>query len=50
MTITLTPEKTENFLNNCDEFFREDVVTIIFLSTFTGNLVAVFSAATLRRF
>ena len=44
MTITLTPEKTEKFLNISYEIFREVVVTIIFLSKLTGNLVVVFSA------
>ena len=47
---TLTLEKKEKILNLCQEILREDVVTIRFLLTLLGNLVAAFPAATLGPF
>ena len=50
MTITLTLKKKQNILNLCQEIFREDVVTIRFLSKLIRNLVAGFPAVTLGLF
>ena len=50
MTITFTLEEKEKKLNFCQEILREDVVTIRFLSKFTGNLVVAFPAVALEPF
>ena len=50
VTITLTQEKKEKFLNLCQEILREDVLIIRFLSEHRRNLVAAFPAVTLGPF
>ena len=47
MTITLTLEKKNKKINLYEENFREDAVTIRFLSKLIANLVATFPAVTL---
>ena len=50
ITITLTVEKKQKFLNLCQEILREDVITIRFLPKLKGKLVAAFPAVTLGPF